>query len=162
MNTLSIYNLEAIPPKKHVYNSGMRKFPNNLRHYRELRGLSQESLGKKLGRQKDTISKWERGERKLKLEEAERLSHILGISIADLAGEIDNNKIYEADEPLMQRAASAIEAAAISQKQSLSLAEAMTYTVMLYNHVMAYRKNNEEVLPNEAMAALILKSVARN
>lgn len=159
MNTLSIYNLGSIPKIHPVYTLGMEKLPNKIRHYRLKLSMSQQSLGNSIGKKKDTISKWERGERKLKLEEAIKVSHVLGITIGDIAGEIEGN-LYEADEELMKLSAEAIQGAATSSGKKISLPEAMAYTVQLYNHVIDYRKKGENIFPNEAMAALILKSVA--
>lgn len=158
MNTLSIYNLESIPSRRYAYNPGMEKLPNKIRHFREIRGLSQERLGKSVGKKKDTISKWERGERKLKMEEAKKLASVLGISLGELAGYIEDG-FYEADENLMQLCAEAIQLASQSQNKKLALPQAMALAVMLYNHVIEYKRQGNEVSPNEAMAALLLKSI---
>lgn len=139
----------------------MITLPNKIRHYREIRGMSQEKLGNLVGKKKDTISKWERGDRKLKVEEARKLANILGCSLNELAGYIEDH-LYEADDNLMKECAEAILSAANSQFKKISLAEAMTYTVMLYNHVINYKKQGTDVVPNEAMAALLLKSANSN
>lgn len=162
MNTLSIYNIQPRSQIHSVYNLGMKEFPNNIRYYRELRGMSQEALGKAIGgRTKDTISKWERGERKLKMEEAKKLSSVLGVTLGQIGGEIEETS-YQADEDLMQLAAESIQKAALAQKRRLSLAEAMTYTVMLYNHIIPFRKQNKNIIPDEAIASLIIKNAANN
>jgi transcriptional regulator with XRE-family HTH domain len=57
-----------------------------LKHYRQLRRMSQEELAEDMGFPSNTISKIEHGTRKVTLEEAIRLAEVLGISLLDLAG----------------------------------------------------------------------------
>ena len=85
----------------------------------------------------------------------ELLANAAKISVGELLGEEVH---YKADDALMAEAAEAIQAAAISQNKKLTLADAMTYTVMLYNHVMEFRKNGKEIAPNEENAYLIIKN----
>lgn len=140
-----------------VYTNGMQKYPNKVRHFRVLADMSQEQLGNKVGRTKDAISKWERGERKLKMEEARRLATALNVSVGQLADDVGN--MYGADDDLMQKSVDAIQEAAKSIGARLTLSQAMTYTVELYNHVLQYRRKGINTAPDEAMAALVLKQI---
>lgn len=88
MNTLSIYKNEAILNFSPFYNSGMKRFPNNIRYFRELCGLSQEKLGLLVNKKKDTISKWERGEREISLREAKSIAQKLNTTLDDLANDV--------------------------------------------------------------------------
>lgn len=137
----------------------MKKFPNRVRHYREARGISQEKLGSIVGKTKDTISKWERGKRKLKMDEAKKLAVALGVSVSEIADEVEGIH-YKADENLMQQCAEAIVAAAQDIGTKLNMAQAIAYTTLLYNHVMEYRGKGKNADPDESMAALILKQSA--
>ncbi len=154
---MSIYNFGSIKSPSHLYHERMTKFPNNLRHYRETAKLSQESLAKLVGRTKDAVSKWERGERKLTIEEARRLAPHLGVSAGQIADDVQDN--YTADEELMEHAAKAILSAAKVMGMRIDLAVAMACTVKLYNHVKEFRRRGENITPTESSAALILKSV---
>lgn len=120
--------------------------------------MSQEQLGERVGRTKDTISKWERGERKLKLEEARKIAIVLGVSMNQIADDIDSGTSI--DEELMRKAAEAIQEAARVLRINLDMAHAMVYTVRLYNHVMKYRRRGEETEPTVSNAELILQQKA--
>lgn len=61
------------------------------------------------------------------------------------------------DDDLMRRCAEVIMHVASEQKKLLPLPNAMAYTVMLYKHILEYRRKGSIVEPNEAIAALILK-----
>lgn len=53
----------------------------NLRHYRELNGLSQEAFSDRLGLHPNYIGNLERGERNLTLRTIERLADMLGVHV---------------------------------------------------------------------------------
>ena len=53
---------------------------------RKLRGLSQTSLGRAVGLSQSSISLLESGDRRLLVEEAERLARVLQCSLYDLVG----------------------------------------------------------------------------
>jgi putative transcriptional regulator len=57
-----------------------------VKQYRRWRKMRQEALAHAMGVPLSTISKIERGARKVSLEEAVRLAHILRVSLEDLAG----------------------------------------------------------------------------
>lgn len=59
---------------------------NRLRELREEKKLTQEYLAQKVDVAKLTISKWERGIHQIKLDKAEMLSSIFGVSISYLLG----------------------------------------------------------------------------
>lgn len=62
---------------------------NRLRELRKEKKITQEYLAKKIGVEKLTISRWERGIHQIKLDSAEMLCSILGVSLTYLLG-IDN------------------------------------------------------------------------
>lgn len=121
--------------------------------------MSQESLGKAVGRTKDTISKWERGDRKLKMDEAGKLARVLHTSIGNLVDEIEPIH-YQANDDIMLKSADAVTKAAAKLKIKLPLREAMTYTLRLYNLVMESKGNGDAIEPSETIAVLILKQSA--
>lgn len=84
----------------------------------------------------------------------EMLAMAAGISIAELLGQEVH---YKADDELMMKSAESILKAAKAKNAKLTRAQEMAYTVMLYNHAIEYKRQGQEVSPNEAMAALILK-----
>jgi DNA-binding helix-turn-helix protein len=73
---------------------------NRLREIRLEEGLTQECLAQKLGVAKLTISKWERGIHQIRLDKAEMLSSIFGVSIPYLLG-IDD--VSEQDLPVYKQ-----------------------------------------------------------
>ena len=73
---------------------------NRLRELRLEEGLTQECLAQKLGVAKLTISKWERGIHQIKLDKAEMLSSIFGVSMPYLLG-IDD--VSEQDSPVYKQ-----------------------------------------------------------
>lgn len=73
---------------------------NRLRELRLEEGLTQECLAQKLGVAKLTISKWEREIHQIKLDKAEMLSSIFGVSMPYLLG-IDD--VSEQDLPVYKQ-----------------------------------------------------------
>ncbi len=74
-------------------------FAFNLKHIRQEKGLTQEQLGKMMGKDYSTIGKWENGTRSPIMEDVIRLSDILDIDIRDLIDRDYNSKNYnELDE----------------------------------------------------------------
>lgn len=68
-------------------------FGNNLKYYRNLRGLSQPELGEKLSSKVSakTISSWEVGRTEPTLDVVNELSQILNVSLNDLINNIDSS-----------------------------------------------------------------------
>jgi len=89
----------------------------------------------------------------------ELLARAAGISLGELLGEEVH---YKADNNLMMHCVDSILKAAKTKKIKLTRAQEMTYSVMLYNHVIEYRRQGEIASPNEAMAALILQTANIN
>ncbi len=85
----------------------------------------------------------------------EILAHAAGVSVGYLLGEEIH---YKVDNELMNKSIAVILSAAKSENRKLSRVEEMAYSVMLYNHLVEYRRRGEASEPNEAIAALILKS----
>ena len=67
----------------------MPKFKNNLRYCRKKMGLSQEEVANKIGTIKGTISKYERGDRKINGIYLVKLSKLFNVSPEYLLGEIE-------------------------------------------------------------------------
>ncbi len=66
-----------------------KKFGASMRHFRILKKLSQEELAFRSGLNRNYISDTERGTRNVSLRSIAKISHGLGISIADLFKNID-------------------------------------------------------------------------
>lgn len=63
---------------------------NNLVSERKRAGLSREEVGEKIGRSKDVIGKWERGESSpLLIPDSVALAKLYGCSVDYLAGLVD-------------------------------------------------------------------------
>ena len=72
----------------------MEKTANRLKQLREKAGLNQTQLAKKIGISEQSISKYERGERKPKIEKLEALASFFGVSTAYLLGlDKDSNNL---------------------------------------------------------------------
>ena len=69
-------------------------FAFNLKHIRQEKGLTQEQLGKMIGKDYSTIGKWENGTRSPIMEDVIRLSDILNIDIKSL---INDNYVTDND-----------------------------------------------------------------
>lgn len=61
----------------------------NLRHYRELQGLSMRDLAERVGRSASTIGNWERGDTELQYEDAIKIAESLGIPVQMIWDHID-------------------------------------------------------------------------
>jgi transcriptional regulator with XRE-family HTH domain len=56
-----------------------------LKQWRENRGLTQQELANRIGSARDTISKWETGERGAQPANAKKLADVLNVEVRDLA-----------------------------------------------------------------------------
>ncbi len=65
---------------------------NRIRHWRRLRGLSQQELGRAVGLGKSTISKLERGELRLRDVTIAELVDALDVSAGELLGDYASGK----------------------------------------------------------------------
>jgi transcriptional regulator with XRE-family HTH domain len=59
----------------------------SLREWREKRGLTQQELANRIGSARDTISKWETGERGAQPTNAQRLADVLKVEVRDLTSQ---------------------------------------------------------------------------
>lgn len=59
-------------------------FPDNLKHLRNQKGLTQEELAKKMDKDYSTIGKWELGQRNPIMADILKLADIFGVSVQDL------------------------------------------------------------------------------
>ena len=59
-------------------------FPENVRHFRELRGFSQEKLAETLGVTQQVISKYENGLSEPRLSEGGKLAEVLETTVEEL------------------------------------------------------------------------------
>lgn len=59
-------------------------FPNNLRHMRLQKGLTQEELGKILDKDYSTIGKWENGTRSPIMEDALKVADFFNVSLEEM------------------------------------------------------------------------------
>lgn len=135
---------------------------NRIRELRTLKGLTLDQLAEKTGYSLPQIQKLEVGERRLNEDNMRSIAAALDVPQQDLLEVptgLSRGNLYKVDEPLMKEAAHAIEVSAQAMRTHLSLAQMMTCTVHLYNHVMEYRSQGKEAEPNEAMAALVLRQV---
>ena len=57
---------------------------NNIKHYRQLRGLSQEEFSELLDLSQQTLSRIERGVNFLTSETLDKIPHILGVNVYEL------------------------------------------------------------------------------
>ncbi len=69
-----------------VLNHTRQRVANNLRRLRQARDMSQTEVGRLVGCSHALISKWERGEVPLKMDELPRLALALGVSEGDILG----------------------------------------------------------------------------
>lgn len=79
-------------------------FGKKLSYFRRLRKYSQEELAAALGVTRQTINKWEKGERLPDVLAAKRITELLHISLEDLLkiDEEDVQEMEESDEPKIQ------------------------------------------------------------
>ena len=59
---------------------------NKIQEFRKLRGLSQAELAEKAGISEISIRKYEKGERRPKVETLSKIAMVLNVPITDLAG----------------------------------------------------------------------------
>lgn len=59
-------------------------FPNGLKYYRRLKGITQSKLGENIGVNNTTVSNWEKGVSRPDMDSLVRLSEYLGVSPTDL------------------------------------------------------------------------------
>ena len=71
----------------------MPKFKNNVKYYREKYGLSQEEVANKVGTVKGTVSKYERGERKINGFYLVKFAKLFNVSPEAILGEENNSTI---------------------------------------------------------------------
>ena len=57
-----------------------------IKNFREFRGLTQHDLAERLGKSKNVISNWERGDNSPNLDEVEKLCEIFGVTPNQLFG----------------------------------------------------------------------------
>ena len=62
---------------------------NNIKKYRELRGLSQEDLSEKTGMPQSALSRYERGEKKMITDTAQTIAQALNITLDEMFEEND-------------------------------------------------------------------------
>lgn len=75
-------------------------FAFNLKHIRQSKGMTQEQLGKLMGKDYSTIGKWENGTRSPIMEDLIKLSDILNVDIKDLINKdysLENSKTVAQD-----------------------------------------------------------------
>ena len=66
------------PPKQ------LDEFPNNLRHLRERKGWTQESVAKMAGMAQQTYQRYEAGERQLKVNQLQVFAHVFGVEPSEI------------------------------------------------------------------------------
>lgn len=76
-------------------------FGNNLKYYRNLRGMSQPELGEKLSKKVSakTISSWEVDRTEPTLDVVNELSQILGVSLGELINNTGSTNNFQDDKP---------------------------------------------------------------
>lgn len=76
------------------------KFPENLKKFRIKAGLTQEELAKQLGKTKNVISNWERGENRPDAETIAKICAILNVTPNEILGwdEIEKEEEQPKDE----------------------------------------------------------------
>ena len=67
----------------------MSRFHENLKALREVRGVTQETLGQKIGVAKSTVSMYESGSREPSFEILEAIADYFNVSLAALMGDVD-------------------------------------------------------------------------
>lgn len=70
----------------------MDEFKNRLQHLRERRRISRKTLAELCGLSKNTIARYERGERVPSLTDAAAIADALGVSIDYLSGHSGRNE----------------------------------------------------------------------
>ena len=73
-------------------------FAFNLRYIRQIKGLTQEQLGKLMGKDYSTIGKWESGTRSPIMEDVLKLADVLNVDVKDLISKNYNSDSNTFDE----------------------------------------------------------------
>jgi len=133
---------------------------NRIKEFRKRANLSQQKLADMSGTTAATIMKLEKGDMQLTTVWIERISAALRINPLDLISPGTVEKIYKADENLMQQCIIVVMIAANANERRLKPEEMVAYTVKLYNHVMEYRSKGENISPSESLAIKIFRVVA--
>ncbi|MFD3535254.1 helix-turn-helix domain-containing protein [Streptomyces sp. NPDC058664] len=63
-----------------------RELGDNILRYRRRAGLSQDHLAERIGRERRSIQRYERGERDISFSDLVLIADALGVSVADLVG----------------------------------------------------------------------------
>lgn len=121
------------------------------------RDIKQANLARYMDIDPPKLSRSLNGERELKPEETVKISKFLHMPVDWI---LTGQTHYIGDEALMEQAAQSVLSAAKAKGVKLPLAQAMAFTVELYNHVIKYRKQGENILPSEGVAAFILDKLA--
>lgn len=66
--------------------------PNQISHFRKLKSLSQEKLGQLVGLTKFQVSRLESGQTELTVQAGRRIANVLGITLDELAGGLEDGK----------------------------------------------------------------------
>lgn len=157
--------------------------PNRLRALREQRHLTQQALGELLDPPLPAvyIHRYESGKVKnIPIDILRQLSQALDVSTDELLGHAHGGASDSAqvgwkaqnktgstpppasvDAALMAQCGKYIMSAARSKKIALYNDQWLALSVTLYNHVLAYRTKDPALVPNEALAALILERAPR-
>lgn len=70
-------------------------FAENLKKYRELRGLSKEELGSRVGVSGVTVGYWETGRNEPRMGKVDHIAQVLDVTIDDLLFDSPINKIEQ-------------------------------------------------------------------
>lgn len=129
-----------------------------IKHAMAKHGLIVTSWCRDAGISEGTLRNFLSGENEsMQTNNLEMLARAAGVSLSELLGEEVH---YKADNDLMQKSVESILRAAKDSRIKLSRAEEMAYAVMLYNHVIEYRKKGKDAVPDEVMGALVLKGIS--
>lgn len=82
-----------------IYCSTMASFGKKLREARELKGLSQAELARKINAHHSIIGRYERDEVKPTIDVVKKLADILNVTAGYLLGETDNDSLFK--DPVM-------------------------------------------------------------
>lgn len=59
---------------------------NNIKNFRKFKGMTQEDLANKVGKTKNVISNWERGDNSPDIDSVEKICQVLGVTPNQLFG----------------------------------------------------------------------------
>lgn len=105
---------------------------DRLKHYRNLRMMSQEELAEVMGFPPNTISKIEHGTRKVTLEEAVRFAEVLRISLLDLAGIPEFSAPSEEVQTLAHECAQRMREASTKAREASTMADTLERTLVMH------------------------------